>query len=189
LSRYFYNTWRPVTAIQRKDIWLPSGHNISSPDWTPLLAPTPSHQDYVSTHSTIGGAAAAVIRAYNGGDSINATISSNVTLYNRGVITRTFTNLTETALQIAASRVFGGVSSKSGLSLHGLTISVDRFTFHFLGKLVLTLATRFPAPLSRRLIYTGRSFNSPLCVSGEYPFVSHYMTCWTEIGRIVVIQH
>src|SRR5271170_2947586 len=107
-SRFFYNAWRPVTAIQRTDIWLPSGHNISSPSWIPLLTPTPSHQDYVSTHSTFGGAASAVIRAYN---IINATISSNVTLNNRGVITRTFTNLTEAALQNAASRVFGGVSA------------------------------------------------------------------------------
>jgi hypothetical protein len=110
-SRFFYNTWRPVTAIQSTEIWLSSGLNISSASWTPLLSPTPSHQDYVSTHSTFGGAASAVIRAYNGGDIINATISSNVTLNNRGVITRTFTNLTEAALQNAASRVFGGVSA------------------------------------------------------------------------------
>lgn len=71
----------------------------------------PNHMDYVSTHSTFGGAASAVIRAYNGGDIISATISSNVTLNNRGVITRTFTNLTEAALQNAASRTFGGVSA------------------------------------------------------------------------------
>jgi hypothetical protein len=117
-SRFFYNTWRPVTAIQRTDIWLSSGHNISSPSWTPFLIPTPSHQDYVSTHSTFGGAASAVIRAYNGGDIINATISSNVTLNNRGVITRTFTNLTEAALQNAASRVFGGVSATPLFQVH-----------------------------------------------------------------------
>jgi hypothetical protein len=49
------------------------------------------------------------MRAYNGGDIINVTISSNVTFNNRGVITRTFTNLTEAALENAASRVFGGV--------------------------------------------------------------------------------
>lgn len=108
--RFFYNTWRPVTAIRRTDIWLPSGHNVSSPNWTPLLTPTPNHPDYVSTHSSFGGAGSAIIRAHNGGDVINATISSNVTLNNRGVITRKFTNLTEAALQNGASRVFGGVS-------------------------------------------------------------------------------
>ncbi len=109
LARFFYNGWRPVTAIQFPGIWRPRCQNVSTPNGTPLLRPTPSHQDYTSTHSTFGGAAAAVLRAYNGGDRISVTISSNVTLDNRGVITRTFTNLTEAALQNAASRVFGGV--------------------------------------------------------------------------------
>ena len=126
-NRFAYDAWRPVTAIQRTDIWLPSKNNISSPSWTPLLRPTPSHQDYVSTHSTFGGAAAAVLRWYNGGDKINATISSNVTLDNRGVITRTFTNLTEAALQNSASRVFGGVSGLEDLNLPSLTFLI-RFT-------------------------------------------------------------
>jgi hypothetical protein len=76
-----------------------------------LLTPTPSHPDWPSTHATFGGAASEVIRAYNkGSDIINATISSNVTLNNRGVITRTFTNLTAAAIQNGESRVFGGVS-------------------------------------------------------------------------------
>jgi hypothetical protein len=74
----------------------------------------------VSTHGTFGGAAAAVIRAYVGGDKINATISSNVTLDNRGVITRTYTNLTYAAYENGQSRIFGGVSFAGGhLSLYG----------------------------------------------------------------------
>lgn len=111
MSRFTYNTWRPVTAIQRTDVWLPSGLNLSDPSWTPLLRPTPSHPDYVSTHSTFGGAAAAVIRIWNGGDKIDATVSSNVTFDNRGVITRTYKSLKEAAEENSKSRVFGGVSS------------------------------------------------------------------------------
>ena len=102
-----------MTAIQYPHIWLPSGDNVFQAGWTPLLVPTPSHQDYVSTHGTFGGAASAVLRAYVGGDTINATISSNVTLNNRGVITRKFTNLTATAIENGQSRVFGGVSDSS----------------------------------------------------------------------------
>jgi hypothetical protein len=109
IHRYKYNSWRPVTAIQFPGIWLQSGDNVTQADWTPLLVPTPSHQDYVSTHATFGGSAAQVIRVYNGGDSINATWSSNVTLNSRGVITRTFSNLTEAAIQNGQSRVFGGI--------------------------------------------------------------------------------
>jgi hypothetical protein len=109
--RFQYNNWRPVTAIQRTDIWLSTGLNVSDPSWTPLLIPTPSHPDYPSTHATFGGTASAVIRAYNkGSDTIDATISSNVTLNNRGVITRTYTNLTAAAIENGESRVFGGVS-------------------------------------------------------------------------------
>ncbi|TID16480.1 acid phosphatase/Vanadium-dependent haloperoxidase [Venturia nashicola] len=119
--KYKYNTWRPVTAIQRPGVWLVSGKDVSQPNWTPLLIPTPSHQDYVSTHSTFGGAASAVIRAYVKGDKINATVSSNVTLDNRGVITRTYTNLTEASIENGQSRVFGGLhfpfASQAGISL------------------------------------------------------------------------
>ena len=99
-----------MTAIQRTDIWLPSGRNVSDPSWTPLLRPTPSHPDYVSGHSTIGGAAAAVLTAFNGGDKVEFTLSSNATLDNRGVITRTFTSLKAAAEENSKSRVFGGVS-------------------------------------------------------------------------------
>jgi hypothetical protein len=108
--RYFYNAWRPVTAIQRTSIWIASGKNVSDPSWEPLLSPTPNHQDYLSTHATFGGAAAAVIRAWNKGDIINATLSSNVTIDNVGVITRRITNLTAAAVENGESRVLGGVS-------------------------------------------------------------------------------
>ncbi|KAK3362457.1 phosphatidic acid phosphatase type 2/haloperoxidase [Lasiosphaeria hispida] len=108
-TKYAYNTWRPVTAIQRTDVFLPSGLNVSDPSWVPLLRPTPSHPDYVSTHSTFGGAAAAVIRVWNGGDKINATLSSNVTLDARGVITRRYFSLKEAAVENSRSRVFGGI--------------------------------------------------------------------------------
>lgn len=110
ILRYFYNSWRPITAIRRPGIWLASGKHASDPTWEPLLTPTPNHQDYLSTHATFGGAAAAVIRAWNGGDKIDATISSNVTVDNVGVITRRIMNLTAAAIENGQSRIFGGVS-------------------------------------------------------------------------------
>ncbi|KAK0738652.1 phosphatidic acid phosphatase type 2/haloperoxidase [Schizothecium vesticola] len=108
-TKYAYSTWRPVTAIQRLDVWLPSGRNVSDASWGPLLRPTPSHPDYVSGHSTFGGAAAAVIRAWNGGDVVDAVLSSNVTLDGRGVITRRFTSLKAAAEENSKSRVYGGI--------------------------------------------------------------------------------
>jgi membrane-associated phospholipid phosphatase len=92
------------------------------PSLGPLLSPTPSHPDYPSTHATFSGAGSGVIRAYNNGsDVVSVTISSNVTLNNRGVITRTYTNLTEAAIENGESRVFGGIhfpfSSGAGIAL------------------------------------------------------------------------
>ncbi|KAK4127025.1 acid phosphatase/Vanadium-dependent haloperoxidase, partial [Parathielavia appendiculata] len=111
-TKYAYQVWRPVTAIQHPTPWVHSGADISDSNWTPLLRPTPPHPDYVSTHATFGSAASTVLReAWNGGsDAIDATLSSNVTLDNRGVITRRFTSLKAAAEENARSRIFGGVS-------------------------------------------------------------------------------
>jgi hypothetical protein len=75
-----------------------------------LLNPTPSHPDYTSTHATFGGAAAEVIKTFNGGDKVDVTISTNVTVDNIGILTRRFTNLTYANFENGESRVFGGVS-------------------------------------------------------------------------------
>lgn len=100
-----------MTAIHYPGVWVHSGRDISDPTWTPLLRPTPSHPDYVSTHSTFGGAGAAVLReAWNGGrDGIDAVLSSNVTLDGRGVITRRYTSLRAAAEENSHSRVLGGI--------------------------------------------------------------------------------
>jgi hypothetical protein len=112
-SKAHYNSWRPVTAIRRTDIWLPSGRNVSNPAWTPLLDPTPNHQEYVSTHATFGGAAAAVIKVWNGGrDGIDIVQSTNATGTSRGVLSRRFTSLRQAVKENGDSRVFGGVSSR-----------------------------------------------------------------------------
>ncbi|KAM7193840.1 acid phosphatase/Vanadium-dependent haloperoxidase [Rhypophila sp. PSN 637] len=109
-NKFLHSGWRPVTAIQYPGVYLQSGQSVTDPAWTPLLRPTPSHPDYPSTHSTYGAAAAAVIRAFNkGSDVISATLSSNVTIDNVGVITRSYTNLTVAVWENSASRVFGGI--------------------------------------------------------------------------------
>jgi hypothetical protein len=113
LRRFHYNTWRPETAIHRTDIWLPSGHNVSDPSWTPLITPTPIEQEYTSGHGTVGGAAAAALKAFNGGDDIDVTVSSLVTQTPQHVLTRHITNLTAAGYEIGMSRVYGGVSTRS----------------------------------------------------------------------------
>lgn len=109
-SKYFYNSWRPITAIRYPDTYLHSNRSVYDPNWTPLLTPTPNHQDYLSTHATFGGAAAAVIKIWNNNsDVVDVRLSSNVTVDNVGVITRRVTNLTAAAYENGDSRVFGGI--------------------------------------------------------------------------------
>ncbi|GIZ47767.1 hypothetical protein CKM354_001085000 [Cercospora kikuchii] len=107
-SKSFYDAWRPVTAIRRTDVWLPSGNNVSDPEWTPLLSPTPNHQEYTSTHACFGAAAAAVIKAWNNGsDTIDTLLSTNAT--GRGVIQRRYTSLQQAVKDNGDSRIFGGI--------------------------------------------------------------------------------
>lgn len=110
-SKAYYNSWRPVTAIQRTDIWLPSGKNVSSPNWVPLLTPTPNHQDYLSTHATFGGAAAAVIKHWNNGsDAVDIVLSTNATGNPAlGVVTRRYTSIQQAVKDNGDSRVYGGI--------------------------------------------------------------------------------
>ncbi|KAH7310247.1 hypothetical protein BKA65DRAFT_575241 [Rhexocercosporidium sp. MPI-PUGE-AT-0058] len=65
--------------------------------WNPLLLPTPNHQEYLSTHATFGG------------DRINVTLSSNVTIDGVGVVTRQITSLAGAVKENGDSRVFGGI--------------------------------------------------------------------------------
>jgi hypothetical protein len=56
-AKYYYEFWRPITAIQLEDL-----------EWTPLFA-TPPHPEYVSGHSSLSSAAAGVLVEYFGDDT------------------------------------------------------------------------------------------------------------------------
>ena len=65
-AKYFYELWRPVTAIRLEDA--DGDGNPDDPGWTPLIA-TPPHPEYTSGHSSNYGAAATVLAAYFGEDT------------------------------------------------------------------------------------------------------------------------
>ena len=73
-TKYHYNYWRPVTAIQTAET--DGNPNTSAdPTWTPLV-PTPPVPDYDSAHSVEGGAAAGVLKRFFGTDDIGFTTCS-----------------------------------------------------------------------------------------------------------------
>ena len=105
-AKYAYVLWRPVTAIPSLD---DDGNAATDPDpsWLPLFA-TPNHPEYPSGHSTVSGAAGAVLADYFG-DETSFTIDSDVML---GVI-RSFTSFTEALEEVKEARIFAGIHFRS----------------------------------------------------------------------------
>jgi Leucine-rich repeat (LRR) protein/membrane-associated phospholipid phosphatase len=109
-AKYYYNAWRPITAIRAGDVTdpaipdpaipVPAIPDPAIPDWAPLLT-TPAHPGYISGHSSFSGAAAAVLTAWFG----NRKFSDGLP----GGVTREFTSFQQAAEEAAASRVYGGI--------------------------------------------------------------------------------
>lgn len=115
-SKDHYNFWRPYTAIRMADN---DGNNNTSADiaWESLLN-TPPVQDYPSTHSVLGNAAATVLASLLG-DNTSFTMTSPSADPTHP--TRTFSSFSSAALENADSRVLAGLhfrfSCTSGLDL------------------------------------------------------------------------
>jgi hypothetical protein len=107
-TRYFYNFWRPVTAIRAGDA---DGNDATAADvaWESFLN-TPPLPDYPSTHSVAGGAASAVLARFFGSDKIVFTMTSGPPF---GGITRSFNSFSQAAQENADSRVYAGIHFRS----------------------------------------------------------------------------
>ena len=103
-SKFHHNFWRPYTAIRKADI---DGNNATAVDagWEPS-EPTPPVQDYPSTHSALGNAAATVLAKVLG-DNTAFTMSSP-TAFPAGS-TRSFQSFSQAANENADSRVMAGI--------------------------------------------------------------------------------
>ena len=116
-SKMHYNLWRPVTAIQQA---ARDGNDATTADagWAPLL-PTPPIQDYPSTHSALGAAAAVVLAQSFGSDNVPFTMASPSALPEAPA--RSFTSFTAAAKENADSRVRAGLhfrfATTAGLQL------------------------------------------------------------------------
>jgi PAP2 superfamily len=116
-TKYTFNQQRPFNTIAQDEL---SGAT-DDPDWRPLLD-TPPFPDYISGHSTFGGAAASVLSDFFGED-----LSFEVASQELPGVTRTFTgsgdlnSFEEAALENANSRLYGGVHLNSS-NLDGLAV-------------------------------------------------------------------
>ncbi len=102
-TKYFYNYWRPVTAIRAGDT--DDNHKTDpDPTWLPLI-PTPAFPSYPSAHGTLSGAARRVLeRIY--GKSQHA-----ITLTHPGVsgIVLNYSSWKQITDDISDARVYGGI--------------------------------------------------------------------------------
>lgn len=113
-AKFFYNFWRPFTAIRAAatDGNEQTTENVA---WEPLLN-TPPVQDYPSTHSILGNAAATVLSELVG-KSTTFTMTSPTA--EPGQSSRTFSSFKQAAIENADSRVFAGLHFRFSCD-HGL---------------------------------------------------------------------
>jgi hypothetical protein len=125
-SKYFYEFWRPVTAIREGNRDGNLG-TAGDPNFVPLGAPasnvesgpnfTPPFPVYTSGHATFGGAVFQTLRRFYGTNNIQFTFVSDefngVTRDNLGNVrprrSRTFSTLSAASDENAVSRIYLGI--------------------------------------------------------------------------------
>ena len=102
-SKYRYQLWRPVTAV---NLSVPAGSSYGAPDptWKQFLPVTPAHPEYPSGHSTLSGAAADVLGAIFGDETTFAIDSETMP----GTV-KHFSAFSDALHEIHNARVWGGI--------------------------------------------------------------------------------
>jgi hypothetical protein len=92
---------------------------VSDPNWQPLLN-TPPFPDYISGHSTFGGAWAGVLNHFYGENYRFTAVSQELP-----GVTRTFNNFNQAAFENAISRVYGGVHVREATVTDALPVGLN----------------------------------------------------------------
>ena len=101
-AKYFYNAWRPDSAITLAD----SDNNpatIADAGWTPS-ATTPNHPEYPAAHSCTAGALAAMLRHIYGTEQVSFSWDSKAT-----GATHEYRDLAAFRAESTAARIWGGM--------------------------------------------------------------------------------
>jgi PAP2 superfamily len=104
-SKYFYNFWRPITAIRLGDQDGNSDTELDT-DWEPLIN-TPNFPEYPSGHASTSGAISHVLRLFFGSDELNFQMSTtNPKALQK---TRYFTRFSQAENEVINARVYVGI--------------------------------------------------------------------------------
>jgi hypothetical protein len=104
-TKYTYDAWRPITAIENANEIGNSGITQDS-TWTPLIT-TPAFPEYVAGHAVFSQAAAEVLNSFFG--SNYAFSYTDPSLGSTPGVTRSFTSFDEAAQEAGMSRIYGGI--------------------------------------------------------------------------------
>jgi hypothetical protein len=104
-SKYFYNFWRPITAIRLGDMDGSADTQVD-PSWEPLIN-TPNFPEYPSGHASISGAISHVLRLFFGTDVLNFQMTT--TNAKASQTTRNFTRFSQAEKEVVNARVYVGI--------------------------------------------------------------------------------
>jgi hypothetical protein len=107
-SKFYYNFWRPLTAIRAADT---DGNplTVKDPNWEPAFI-TPPVPDYPSGHSAAGAAAAAILNAMIGPNlPFQHTSTSAPAAGPDATVTRSYASADDAARENAYSRMLVGI--------------------------------------------------------------------------------
>jgi hypothetical protein len=112
-TKYTYNLWRPITAIQEG---IAGGKSPIAPDpaWTPLQ-PTPAHPDYTSLHVIYGATAATVLEYFYCTDQIPFSLETG----SLPGVTRSFHSFSQALEELAVSRIYVGYHTRTAVRVGG----------------------------------------------------------------------
>ncbi len=104
-SKYFFNFWRPITAIRLGD---QDGNPATEvdPAWQPLIN-TPNFPEYPSGHASTSGAISHALRLFFGSDELTFQMTTTNLLALQK--TRTFTRLLQAEDEVINARVSVGI--------------------------------------------------------------------------------
>jgi hypothetical protein len=102
-AKYYYQFWRPITAIRNGDI---AGNPDTAPlaTWEPIDA-TPMHPEYPCAHCIVSMAVATVIEATLGSADIPEVA---ITMPSAPGVTHRYTNLKAYSDEVANARIYAG---------------------------------------------------------------------------------
>ena len=102
-SKYYFNFWRPQTAIPAADL---DDNPATEADnaWSPF-APTPPHPEYPAAHGCATGATAEILQHFFGTKRIRFTFTSTVP----GTLPHRYRSTDELIDEVILARIYGGM--------------------------------------------------------------------------------